>query len=367
MNDTLASIRGFEEEEIRALDAFRAQGGRAAALFCRFFPASLLEALGLWPLRILTGATVEAESAGERLVRPDACPYCKSLLGNFLDKNSLHGRADLVVGLITCDQMRHTLERLSADLALPVFPLQLPATDTPRAEAYFLSSVRRTLENLTAHLDASWNHAAVIKGDEARANAGGCLAELMRAGRTHPVVLHRLARLWAYARPGPFAAFLEKLTPVLPTFEARQKIILVGSVSCEEDDPLLEVLARHGVTPLPLTCTGLNALEGIVPLSAPEPDAIVEEAALRSFRSPACIRTRPNRRVYERILSTLEESGATGVILKTLSFCDLWYTEKERMRKNLPVPLLVLDTGYGEGSRDRALVRIEAFLETLPS
>ena len=54
-----------------------------------------------------------------------------------------------------------------------------------------------------------------------------------------------------------------------------------------------------------------------------------------------------------------------GVILKTLKFCDLWHTEKERMREFLGVPFLVLDTDYSGSSDESLKNRIDAFIETL--
>ena len=90
MKDIFKEIERVSCEEFKALDEFKSQGGKIAAVFCRKFPASLLSGLGLWPLRVLSGATGHAESVGERIVRPDVCPYCKSIIGNFLEKSSIH-------------------------------------------------------------------------------------------------------------------------------------------------------------------------------------------------------------------------------------------------------------------------------------
>jgi benzoyl-CoA reductase/2-hydroxyglutaryl-CoA dehydratase subunit BcrC/BadD/HgdB len=148
-------------------------------------------------------------------------------------------------------------------------------------------------------------------------------------------------------------------------FEPRFKIATVGGVSCEEDEELYTFLAEKGACAVPLNCTGLNALEGVQPIEDCPDESIVEVLAARSFNSPACIRQRPNNDVYERISRTAAEVGASGIILKTLPFCDLWFSEKERMKASFDLPVLVLDSDYGVGTRERVRARCEAFLETL--
>ena len=67
MKNILKDIESFSYEEFRALDEFKLQRGKVAALFCRHFPVSLLSGLGIRPVRILSGATGRAESKGEKM------------------------------------------------------------------------------------------------------------------------------------------------------------------------------------------------------------------------------------------------------------------------------------------------------------
>jgi benzoyl-CoA reductase/2-hydroxyglutaryl-CoA dehydratase subunit BcrC/BadD/HgdB len=358
-------LDAFEREEFAALERFKAEGGTAVATFCRFFPPALLTGLGMRGIRILGGATVKAESAGERLIRPDACAWCKTLLGNFLEKSSMHALADAVVGLITCDQMRRTLDRLSRDLEVPVFPVHLPATLSAEAEDYFAGEVQRAVHDLEAWSGAVLDPERVRSDQALRARAARRLETLIGEGRTSPVAAQRLGRLFAWSRPGPFLKLLETGADRLEGFRPQRRIVFVGGVSCEEDDPLFAYLAEREVGVLPLTCTGLSALAGTAdPTDVPD-EALVDRLARSSFRASPCIRARPNTEVYETIRRHLAAPDVRGVVLKTLPFCDLWFTEKERMKQSLDAPVLVLETGYGEGVRDRILTRLEAFLETL--
>ncbi|GAG31114.1 unnamed protein product, partial [marine sediment metagenome] len=142
-------------------------------------------------------------------------------------------------------------------------------------------------------------------------------------------------------------------------------VLFIGSVLCEEDDSVIKLLTEKNVYPIPLNCTGLNMLEGLESVSTVADEEVITVLSRITFQMHACIRTRPNKKVYDRIGEALEKSKAKGIILKALSFCDLWYTEKERMKRSFDVPVLVLDSGYGEGDIGRISTRLESFLETL--
>lgn len=365
MKDILKEIESFSCEEFKALDEFKSQGGKIAAVFCRKFPASLLSGLGLWPLRVLSGATGHAESVGERIVRPDVCPYCKSIIGNFLEKSSIHKHIDFVVGLITCDQMRRTLERLSADLNLPVFPVQLPATDTKESEEYFVQGIESAVGNISIYLGKEIDFSAVRKDWETRIEMAGILADLMWKCGALPLITHRLAQLYAWARPAEFLKFVKELVPKLPEFKPDFTVITTGSVLCNEDDTLIKILSERNVCSIPLNCTGLNMVEGLESVEDVSDEELMPALSRIIYRMPSCIRVRPNKKVYDRIGEALEKTKAKGIILKTLSFCDLWYTEKERMKRSFNVPVLVFDSTYGEGDIGRVSTRIETFLEAL--
>jgi len=92
---------------------------------------------------------------------------------------------------------------------------------------------------------------------------------------------------------------------------------------------------------------------------------LIRYLALRSFHKPTCMRARPNSAVYERIGRQLRETNAAGLIVKSLKFCDHWYTERERMRRTFDLPVLVFDSDYAEGGRERLLSRVDAFVEMM--
>jgi len=361
----LSIINDFASQELEALKEFKAAGGKAAALLNRNFPPSLLWGLGIWPLRILTGGNSGAEKAGEKLVRPDVCPFCKSILGNFLEKQSPHTMCDFVVGAITCDMMRRTLERLSYNVGLPVFPVQVPATTTKESLEYYTREVLSVADDVSTWLGADVDYDRIRSVEKSRVEIARMLTALLYNGRTSPLISHHLLNLFNWARPEVYLPFLKDMIVQLPDYEPEFTVLATGSVVLLEDDTVIQLLTDNNVGVIPLTSSGLNAVEGLEDVTDVPDDMVISELSRITFTMPGNIRRRPNNEVYDRLQEIVIQTGAKGVIVKTLSFCDLWYTEKERLKQSLPVPVLVLDTGYAEGTDAQVQTRIETFLETL--
>jgi benzoyl-CoA reductase/2-hydroxyglutaryl-CoA dehydratase subunit BcrC/BadD/HgdB len=361
----LIKLDNFLINEKRELREFKGKGGEIAALFCRFFPFSLLEGLKMWPVRVLSGATGDAEDASERLIRPDTCPYCKSIIGNFLLKQNIHSQVDLIVGLITCDQMRRTLERLATDIKIPVFPVQLPATQSEQSLHYFALGMQGLLDNICAHLNRSIDYAIVRRQEKLRMEIARILRDIIYKANTPPDSIHRLFHASTWSRPGSFLSFLREYENQLPSYNSKYNVITAGSVVCEENKIMVKTLQNHQAGYIPVSCSGLNALEGFEQIDTVPDSEVVARLARITFNAPSCIRNRPNNPVYDRLLEIIQKTKARGVILRTLSFCDIWYTEKERMRQILGVPVLVLESGFGEGEKEREITRLESFLESI--
>jgi benzoyl-CoA reductase/2-hydroxyglutaryl-CoA dehydratase subunit BcrC/BadD/HgdB len=314
-------------------------------------------------VRLLCGATADSQSRGEQEVRADVCPHVKSLLGNVREGRGLHGEVDLWVGLATCDPMRRGLGLLSSAMGREVYPLHLPATRTVEAEEYYAQQVGALVADLAARSGRAFDAAAALGWQREHDRAGAVLARAARAGTLSPLDLHDLFHLLFVARPEGLAAFFEEVIASATPFHAARRVVLTGSPLALEDTVLLEELVARGVGVIPLNCTGLNAVEDI---AAPTATAdAVRDLALQAFRRPPCARARPNRAVHDRIGTTLRQTGSAGLVVKCLTFCDLWYTERERLRGAFGVPALVFDSDYGDGGRERLLSRIDAFAEIL--
>jgi len=349
--------------ELASLKQDRAAGVKIAGYTCHSVPAAVIAGVGMRPVRVLCGTSAEAESAGEKVVRPDVCPLVRTLLGNVGEQRGVHGDVDIWIGLQTCDAMRRGFDVLAGQHGREVHSIQLPATRTPEAAGYFADQVRRLVADLEARHGVRFYPDAAVAWQGHWDAAAAVLMRALRGGRISPLDGHALFHLLLVSRPEGLAGFIEQQIAASPAYEGTRTIVLTGSPLALEDTVLLEELEARGFSVLPLNCTGLNALEA--PVAQAPADNLVGTLALRSFSLPACMRARPNTVVYDRIGTTLKETAAAGLIVKSLKFCDHWYTERERLRRTFDLPVLVFDSDYAEGGRERLLSRIDAFIETV--
>jgi len=346
-----------------SIQSDRTAGIKIVGHTCHAFPAAVIAGLGMRPIRVICGASSDAESDGERIVRPDICPLVKTLLGNVSKKRGPHGKIDIWIGLFTCDAMRRGMDTLAGTLGQNVHPVQLPATRTRSSADYYADQIQRIAAELEIRHAVRFDPARAATWQRDSDAAAGVLARAARSGRVSPLDLHSMFHLFFVARPQGLAGFFEDLLAKSPVFESRKTILLTGSPLAYEDTVLLEDLEARGYAVLPLNCTGLSAVENGTPHETQ--DDLVKNLTLRSFHQPPCARSRPNRAVYDRIAETIKDSKPAGLVVKCLKFCDHWYAERERMRKNFDLPVLVFDSDYAEGGRERLLSRIDAFVEMM--
>jgi benzoyl-CoA reductase/2-hydroxyglutaryl-CoA dehydratase subunit BcrC/BadD/HgdB len=306
--------------------------------------------LGLKPWRAVVAGS---ERAGEALVRPDLCPFVKSVLGGIVTSSGEFGSVDAWAGMYTCDMTRRLFQELERLSGKTVFPLQLPSTRTPEAARWFCESVRTlALGLIKAGFSSGYDPAAALAWETDRLFGAAALRAAALSFRVPPVALQELFHGFFVENRFPASVVPGDLSP-------RVRVAVTGSVIARGDDVVAETLSELGAGYLPLGCTGLSGLPSTVP-----PDGSIEALALASFNDTRCIRNRPNHGVFDWITEQVELGGCHGLVLKTLSFCDLWHTEKERFR-NMPFPVLVLSSDLSPGERGRTSVRLQAFVETL--
>lgn len=306
------------------------------------------------PLRVAGGCGDGAERAGEALVRPDLCPFVKSVLGAAATRQGDAGEVDAWAGMFTCDMTRRLFQELERITGAPVFQFQLPATRTPESARWFAESMAKAVDRIVrAGFAGGYDPEAALAWEMERINNAEILRKAALSWEVPPVDLHKV-----------FHRFFTRGTPPPEGLPRRPppgvRVAVTGSMLCAGDRSVPGALQKTGAGYLPLGCSGLAGL----PATVPE-DGAVESLAMASFHDTVCMRNRPNRESFQWILRRLEESGSRGLVLKTLSFCDLWNTEKERFRRDMPVPVLFLPGEGSPGEEERTGIRIQAFVEML--
>jgi benzoyl-CoA reductase/2-hydroxyglutaryl-CoA dehydratase subunit BcrC/BadD/HgdB len=115
------------------------------------------------------------------------------------------------------------------------------------------------------------------------------------------------------------------------------------------------------------SCTGTRLLTGATEVNGDGLDAQLKAIAERQLKTHCACFT-PNDERIEDIIRLSQEYNVNGVIHCTLKFCQAFNVEGEKVKRALDregIPLLRLETDYGEGDTGQITTRIEAFLEQI--
>lgn len=362
---TLQEINKEIEQQKSDIKNAKNSGIPLAGLFNPLFPGSLLKGCGYKPYRLAIGATTKAESAGEKYVRPDSCPLCKTLIGNLSYDHSVHSVADVLIAVNSCDQIRRTAEVASNTLNRDVLQIQFPVTYSESSKKYFISELKILVKALEYRSGQKFNIEVAIEYHNEQLKASEKMRNLFFSKSVSPKILHALSILYSLSDPKHFNNFIDKIKDNIPEYKSTKTVLVIGSPTLLEDDGLTQLLEQHSVSAIQLNSTGLKQF--LSPPKSANAKISNTQDSLGNYILEAFphIGMRPNKKLYDQIHQVAELTNADGIIMKSLSFCDLWYTEKVRLKHSFDIPVLTIDTGYGEGSADRIETRVETFLETL--
>jgi len=354
MEELSARARALYSEELSSLVALHESGMKTAAYTCGTFPPAILAGLGLRPVRLPLMVSGAQYGAGAGIVREDVCPLVRELL---TDVQS--GLADTVVGMHTCDTTRRFFQESGRFTSLPVHQLQLPATTGNESLGFFRSQVDRLCTDMVlCGFSSGYDAGAAEEWHLATMEAAALVKERMLT--IPPLALQYILHLFRIADPKGLKAAIENLLDSSEVYNPKFVLLLSGSPVPPGDDTVSERVEQMGGSLIPVNCTGFQMFPDGVP-----DDFSPGELARQYFNSMKCIRCRPNALTFRYLEEQVAHTGADGLVFKCLKFCDLWFTEKVRVKEKISVPVLVLDTSFSKGESERTGVRLESFIQSL--
>ena len=345
--------------------------------FCNYAPRELIAASGAVPLRLSEGGTHDSKSRGERYVRSDACPFCKSCLGLFAS-DALYRRVSAIVSASPCDQMRRLAEVIQRQFRIPVWQLAVPRTraDGSTREMFRqeIRWLRDELEDFTGEKVRPEQLRQVMREEEEKRRLLNSINEMRRAPAPR-VREQDILRLVAAANLLPVSEFNQTVAremelpdgmPVWARPGVPKRLMLCGSIVAEQDLELVQLIEGQAAIVTDLLCTGVRSFRDrlAVPDSGTGTDLLTRLADFY-FDQSGCIHLRPNNGFYDLARRLCADLRVHAVVLKTLLYCDAHNFEATRMERALGLPLLHIDTDYGEANREQVRTRVEAFLEML--
>jgi benzoyl-CoA reductase/2-hydroxyglutaryl-CoA dehydratase subunit BcrC/BadD/HgdB len=369
VREALDNLRELEAEWLDELQRCTQSGGAIVGYFCLYTPPELLSAVGAIPIRLALCGTHEAESAGERHMRPDTCAFCKAAIGG---RDEIDPWARVVTHIAqpsTCDEMRRASGVWESDHGIPHLAFAFPRTWEGDAPLQLLTSELRwvagELSRITGRPLTDDNLAQEIRvWNEVRS----ALARVHEARRQGGIVGRDMLELVSYT----FTLPPDRVLPVLreladgakedPEPTPRPRIMLMGSALARGDYRVLDMIEDAGARVATDTvCTGTRWFADRIAEQGDPFDALCRMYLRRAF----CAFRRPNTPFIDDAKAEVGRSRIDGIVYKTLQFCDSWGHEVERVRKQLDLPLLHIQSNYSPSDIAQLRTRIQAFVEML--
>jgi benzoyl-CoA reductase/2-hydroxyglutaryl-CoA dehydratase subunit BcrC/BadD/HgdB len=324
--------------------------------FCCYVPVEIIEAAGFRPVRLAGIGSGIAEDEGMDLVGPEACSFCKEAIGlKLLDKYPYNSFKKLIVPT-TCDQMRRQGEVWEKELGVDLFFLNVPST-WGRSIVLFKNEIRNLAEWLGA--DEKLLQSSINRANNLRKRM------LSLRQRLTAREFHLLVHLWFVSDFDFFEQALPQIEDEASGTEISDdkiRLLLAGGPLAVEDSLIFDIFEKAGVHIIDDTlCTGRRECD----FNIKEDDDFLGAIAEGYFERPPCIWRRPNTRFFSYIKEIAQRQRIDGIVFKTLKYCDVWNIESRRIKDELKVPMLTLETTYGESSLAQVEARAEAFVEML--
>lgn len=366
------------EPRLVQLQQEREQGTKVVGTFCLYVPDEIIFAAGADRV-VLCGGRTDTIPVAERSLPRNICPLVKSSFGAVVDAccggdlSCPHvSLVDAVVAEATCDAKKKMYEIL-ADY-LPTYVLDLPQRPgTPEACAYFLSELRR--------------FASFIGGLTGTAVADDALRREIRSSNQTKRLLHRLFELRRrdpppikgsdvlrvmqkqfFLAPDQFREgvrrLCDELEQVVPGPRAGPRILLSGCPMAAGNTKVPEIVEQKGgVIVVEESCTGTRSFWDLVDEEADPWTALAER-----YLAIPCACMTPNDERIARIVELAKQYEVQGVVYYTLQFCHGYNIERLRVQQALKrekIPLLAIESDYGDADVEQIGIRVEAFLEMI--
>jgi len=373
----ITEIHGLRIQE---LQQHKAGGGKVVGAFCVFVPEEIVRAAGGLCIGLCSGIEIGSAQA-EKVLPRNICPLIKSFMGFKLSKVCPYFEScDMVVGETTCDGKKKAFEILGD--YVPVHVMETPHMKREKDLELWRSEVRdfqSRVEEVTGNKVTAEALRHSIKEVNDKRRALMRLAQL-RKNSPAPISGKDSLLISQIAMYDDVERFTLKVNELCDEIEKRVKegqgvaepaaprIIVTGTPMAIPNWKVPHIIESSGaVIVAEELCTGLKYFENTVPEDAEGIDGMVGSIADR-YMGINCACFTPNIGRLERLVNLAKEYKADGIIHCSLAFCDPYLVEANRVEKALKengIPLLKIETDYGQEDAGQLKTRIEAFLEII--
>lgn len=358
---------------------WKSGGGRIIGYPCSYMPVEVIAAAGMLPFR-LRAMEVVSTSIGSSYYGPVVCSFPKCILQIAGERK--YAFLDGAVICNGCDTMRRLDDcwRKADDDIPGILPpyfahFAVPHKVTDYSIKWFAGEIRKLIDGLEKHFNVKISDDKLKKAIR-EYNRGRTLLEDLDILRSGPEVFLSGTEAMALFIAGtamPAADFNALVEDVLGDLKKKKKkdalsgrrLLLAGSVI--DDLDLFRTIEDAGAVIVADTvCFGSRDRTDPVGEDG-DPVAALAGRYLGSIRCPRMFGDYKSRFAFLKELA--KRTGAEGVILQNIRFCDLHGSENGIFERDLEaagIPCLRMEREYGPlGDEGRVRMRIDAFLERI--
>lgn len=373
-------LQQLSEENQLAIEQAKADGRAAIGFYCLYSPMEIAVAADAIPLP-LCGTRSDPIAAAENILPRNLCPLIKSSFGFAVTDSCPFFRfSDIIIGDTTCDGKKKMFELLNR--YKPTFVLHLPQNQDPvtalplwRAE---LERFKKIVEDHTHVIISEERLRSAIRLMNRKRKARQALMDL---NKRNPAPLSG-SRLLEILFKTSFMADKEKgialMEDVLAGVESgtlalgkegnksRRRILITGVPVGVGSDKVVNIVEQCGADVVAFeNCSGYKQVFFVDETKDPM-DALAEQ-----YLAIPCSVMSPNMSRLGLLKQMITDFKVNGVIDLTWQACHTYNIEafqvNEMIQEKFDIPTLHLETDYSESDTEQLRVRIEAYLEMLPS
>jgi len=381
MSQDISALVRFKEaypDRVMQLREAKERGKKIVGTFCLYVPDEIIFAAGADRVIMCGGRSNTIPIAEEHLPR-NICPLVKSSFGAVVDTAGCGKLAcphfqviDAVVAEATCDGKKKMYELLQEHL--PTYVLDLPQRpDRRQAQVFFreeLIDFGRFMGGLTGNSITEDGLRREIRSANETRRLLHRLFELRRRdpppvpGSDVITVLQKQYFLSPEAYREGLRALVEELEAATAEGPKGPRIMISGCPMAAGNMKVPRIIeALGGSIVVEESCTGTRSFWDLVDEDRPPWDALAE----RYLRIPCSCMT-PNQRRIDRIIDLAERFDVDGVVYYTLQSCHAYNIERNRVGRALKaagIPMLAIESDYGDSDVEQIGIRVEAFIEML--
>lgn len=373
-NFVVSEVHGLRIQE---LEEAKKNGRKVVGTFCVFVPDEIIVATNAISVGLCAGSQFWIEG-GEKVLPKNICPLIKAFTGALVDRTCPYFLScDMVIGETTCDGKKKAWE-IIADRK-PIHVMDLPQMKREKDFKMWENEIKifiNKMEELTGNKVTVENLKKAI--------------DLCNRKRQ---ALKRLYDLRKH-RPAPISGLDSLLISQIAFYDDPERFIAKTNELCDELEERIKTLKDTGKkrilitgTPMALpnwklhyiiehldaevvaeeSCTGTRYFENLVSDNGETIDELVSNLAKR-YLNINCACFTPNEGRVDDVIKYAKEYDVDGVIDYGLSFCHTYSIESNKLQDKLKendIPVIRIETDYGNEDSGQIKTRVEAFLEII--